>query len=143
MLHGAMVHLDRTTQCHAFFLPRAQGLFRYSRVYCILRPRVNPFTSTSSKPDFTLRAVLIEKLSSKFFSFFFQEKQEKQEKQETFPKFGNLTEGRIFGRLRIPLFFGGKKKLREKKCGNLDKKSFDKNCPNSKLFPPKTWALVH
>ena len=35
-----------------------------------------------------------------FSSFFFQEKQEKQEKQETFPKFGNLTEGKIFGRLR-------------------------------------------
>ena len=31
-----------------------------------------------------------------------------QEKQETFPKFGNLTEGKIFGRLRISIF--GKKK---------------------------------
>ena len=112
-----------------FFLPRAQGLFRYSRVYCILRPRVNPFTSTSSKPDFTLRAVLIEKLSSKFFSFFFQEKQEKQEKQETFPKFGNLTEGKIFDTLRIPASHSnicGKEKknmeiqkMRKKKKGEI------------------------
>ena len=38
-----------------------------------------------------------------FLFFFFQEKQEKQEKQETFPKFGNLTEGKIFGTLRIPI----------------------------------------
>ena len=30
-----------------------------------------------------------------------------QQKQETFIKFGNLTEGKIFGRLRIPLL--GKK----------------------------------
>ena len=29
-------------------------------------------------------------------------------KQETFSKFGNLTEGKVFGRLRIPIF--GKKK---------------------------------
>ena len=64
------------------------------------------------------------------FLFFFQEK---QEKQETFPKIENLTEGKIFGRLRIPIF-GNKfwkiwknTKLRKKKNGNLDKTSFDKN----------------
>ena len=44
---------------------------------------------------------------SQFFLFFFQEKQQKMEKQETFPKFGDFTEGKIFGRLRIPIF--GKK----------------------------------
>ena len=38
------------------------------------------------------------------FRPFFQEKQEKPEKQETFPKLGNLAEGKIFGRLRIPIF---------------------------------------
>ena len=57
-------------------------------------------------------------LSSGFFSifplFFSLEKQEKQEKQETCPKFGNLTEGKIFGRLRIPIF--GDKKM--EKIGN-------------------------
>ena len=42
-------------------------------------------------------------------SFCFQDKIEKQEKQETFTKLGNLTEGKIFGRLRIPIF--GKKNL--------------------------------
>ena len=38
-------------------------------------------------------------LSNSFpdFPLFFQEKQEKQEKQEIFPKFGNLTEGKICG----------------------------------------------
>ena len=49
-----------------------------------------------------LRAVLIEQLFEKKSSFF--PKQEKQEKQVTFPKFQNLTEGKIFGRLRIPIF---------------------------------------
>ena len=68
-----------------------------------------------------LRAVLIEQLFPPIFPLFSQEKQEKQEKQVTFPKFGNWTEGKIFGRLRIPIF-GNKiwkiwkyKKLREKK----------------------------
>ena len=73
---------------------------------------------------------------SKFSSFCFQEKQEEQGKQETFPKFRNLTGGKIFGRLRIPIF--GRKKKRKiwkykncakKKSGNLDIKSFDKNGP--------------
>ena len=49
-----------------------------------------------------LRPVLINDFFL-FFLFFFQEKQEKQEKQETFPKIGNLTEGKIVGRLRIPI----------------------------------------
>ena len=44
------------------------------------------------------------------FSSFFQVKQEKQEKHKMFPKFGSFTEGKIFGALRIPIFFffGGK-----------------------------------
>ena len=50
-----------------------------------------------------VRAVLIEQLFPQICPFFFQEKQEKQEKQETCPKFGNFTEGKIFGRLRIPI----------------------------------------
>ena len=50
-------------------------------------------------------------LSNDFFLqilLFLQEKQEKQEKQKTVPKFGNLTEDKIFGTLRIPIF--GRKK---------------------------------
>ena len=71
---------------------------------------------------------------SKFSSFFFQQKQEKHEKQETFPKFGNLPEGTIFARLRIPIFgkkgtYGNTKNCAKKKSGSLDKKSFDKNGP--------------
>ena len=48
-------------------------------------------------------------------------------KQERFPKFGNFTEGKMFGRLRITIFGEKKreiwkyKKLREKNTGNLDK----------------------
>ena len=83
------------------------------------------------------------------YPFFFP-----REKQETFTKFGNLTEGKIFGTLRVPIF--GKKakifetfripilwsiwkkkcevwkyrKLGEKKTRNLDQKTFDKNDPN-------------
>ena len=51
------------------------------------------------------RAVII--LSSKIFPLIFlfvEKKQEKQEKQETFPKVGNLTEGKLIGRVRIPIF---------------------------------------
>ena len=46
-----------------------------------------------------LRAVLIEQRFSKFYSFF----KEKQGKQETFLKYANLAEGKVFGRLRIPI----------------------------------------
>ena len=56
--------------------------------------------------DLGVRAVLIDQLFP-IFRLFFQAKQEKQEKQEAFPKHGNSTEGKIFGRLRIPIF--GKK----------------------------------
>ena len=62
-------------------------------------------------------------LSSNFFpQIFLFFCQEKQEKQEAFPMFGNVTEGKIFGRLRIPMF--GKKKG---KYGNT------KNCAKKKL----------
>ena len=47
--------------------------------------RLGPFLSSNVSPNFS--------------SFIPQEKQEKQEKQETFPKLGNLTESKIFGRL--------------------------------------------
>ena len=100
-------------------------------------PHVAHSVSFTSQAFARLRAVLIEQLFSKVSkvsSFFFQVKQEKQEKQVTFPKNGNLTEGKILGRLRITIF-GNKickiwkyKKLREKNPGNLDKASFDKNC---------------
>ena len=59
--------------------------------------------------------------SAKFSSFFFQENQENQENQEAFPKFGNVTEGKIFGTLCIPMF--GKKI----KYGNI------KNCAKKNL----------
>ena len=52
--------------------------------------------------------------------FFFQEKQEKQEQLETFPKFGNLTEGKLFGRVRIPIF--GKRKENMEMQKNARKK---------------------
>ena len=73
-------------------------------------PTINCFSLATSRylSYIAIRAVLIEQLFPKIFSLFFQEKQEKREKQETFPKFGNLTEGKIFGRLRIPMF--GRKK---------------------------------
>ena len=67
------------------------------------------------------RTVLMEQLFSNFSSFFFQEKQEKQEKQETFPQFGNLTEGKTFGRLRIPIC--GKKNWKTWKYKKLREKS--------------------
>ena len=41
-----------------------------------------------------------------YFPLFFS--QEKQEKQSTFPNFGNLTEGKIFERHRIPNIWGEK-----------------------------------
>ena len=56
---------------------------------------------------YVLGPFLSSNFFSKFSSCFFQEKQEKQEKQEAFPKFGNLREGKMFGRLRI-LIFGNK-----------------------------------
>ena len=72
--------------------------------------------------------VLIEQLFSQTFLLFFQE-QGKQEKQETFPKFGNLTEGKIFDTLRIPASHSnicGKEKknmeiqkMRKKKKGEI------------------------
>ena len=83
-----------------------------------------------------VRADLIEQLFHNFSFFFFQEKQEKLEKQETFPKIGNLTEGKIFGRLRIPIFgekngkYGNTKKCAKKHL-EIDKMSADKNGPKS------------
>ena len=78
-----------------------------------------------------IRAVLIEQLFFSIFSvFFFQEQQEKQEKQVTFPKIGNLKEGKMFGRLRIPILIVGNKiwkiwkykELREKKSLEISTK---------------------
>lgn len=51
-----------------------------------------------------VRAVLIEQRFARFSSFFFEENEEKQEKQAKIPKFGHLTEGNIFGTLRIQTF---------------------------------------
>ena len=42
-------------------------------------------------------------------------------KQERFPKFGNFTEGKMFGRLRIPIF-GEKKKGKYGNAKNCAKK---------------------
>ena len=64
----------------------------------------DPHACSQQQQGGGLRAVLIEECFFLDFSVFFQEKQEKQEKQETFPKFGNLTEGKIFGTRRIPIF---------------------------------------
>ena len=50
------------------------------------------------------RAVFIEQLFPQNFPLFFFSPNNRQEKQETFPKFGNLTEGKKIGRLRIPIF---------------------------------------
>ena len=71
-----------------------------------------------------------------FLFFFFQENQENQENQETFPKFGNLPEGKIFGTLRIPIFGKNKagenieiRKIARQKILEIEicKRSFDKN----------------
>ena len=77
-----------------------------------------------------LRGVLIEQLFSQIFLLFFPKKNRKsRKKQETFPKFGHLTEGKKFGRLRIPMFgkkkkgkYGNTKKLHEKKKKKKKKK---------------------
>ena len=56
-----------------------------------------------------VRAVLVEQLFFPIFPLCFSEKNRKsRKKQETFPKFGKLTECKIFGRLRIPI--SGRKK---------------------------------
>ena len=43
------------------------------------------------------------------FSSFFVRKTAKAVKQETFPKFGNETEGKVYGTLRIPIQYLGKR----------------------------------
>ena len=50
-----------------------------------------------------------------FLFFFLQEKRETHEKQEIFSNFGNLTEGKISGTLRIPTFGGGNWKIWKQK----------------------------
>lgn len=66
------------------------------------------------------------------FLFFFPT--EKQEKQEIFPKF-KFNRGQNIWKASHPNIWGGKtenmeaQKMREKKCGNLDKKIFGKNGP--------------
>ena len=55
------------------------------------------------------KSALLDLIAQLFFQIFCQEKTgQKQEKQETFPKFGNFTEGKIFGTLRMPIFLRGK-----------------------------------
>ena len=69
---------------------------------------------------------------------------------ETFPKFGNLTEGKTFGRLRIPIFGGKKWKIwidiqkiaRKKNSGNSHKKSFDKNGPKTGKDTINHWGGI-
>ena len=69
-------------------------MFRYGWSLGTAQDFEGPFSSNNFFPDFLL--------------FFFREERNKQEKQETFPEFGNFTEGKIFGRLRIPII--GEKK---------------------------------
>ena len=69
------------------------------------------FIITSSAPD------LGAFLSSNFSPIFFSSR--KTGKTETFPKFGNLKEGKIFGRLHIPIF--GKKKKKNMEIQNCAK----------------------
>ena len=47
--------------------------------------------------------------------FLFLLQEEKEEKQATFLKFGNSTEGKIFGRLRTPISGEKKRKIRKYK----------------------------
>ena len=73
---------------------------------------------------------------SQIFFFFFSKKNRKSRKNRNISKVWNLTEGKIFGRLRIQYF--GKKKWKygnTKNCanphpGNLNKKSFGKKGPS-------------
>ena len=56
-----------------------------------------------NRPLCTKRAVLIEQFFP-IFSLFFPRKTGKTRKAGNISKFGNLTEEKIFGRLRIPIF---------------------------------------
>ena len=66
-------------------------------------------------------------LSSNFFFPIFPPFFSKKNRKH-FPKLGNLTEGKMFGRLRIPIFeqnwkkHGNTKNCAKKKCGNLKRK---------------------
>ena len=52
--------------------------------------------------EIPFRVVLMEQLKKKVL-LYFQKKKGKQEKQETFPKLGNLTEGKMLGRLHFTI----------------------------------------
>ena len=78
-------------------------MFRYGWSLGTAQDFEGPFSSNNFFPDFLL--------------FFFREERNKQEKQETFPEFGNLMEGKMFGTLRIPI-------LRKKKMKNMEIQKF-------------------
>ena len=99
-----------------------------------------------------VRAVLFEQLPPPDFPRFFSQ-QVKQEKQETFPKFGNLTEGRIFWGKKKERYSNDREtqKNARKKLWNFKTKSpstrtfrltavFYKNGPyNTPLRNVRTW----
>lgn len=73
---------------------------------------------------------------SNFSKTFVNEKQETQKIQDLFGKIGYLTEGKMFGRLRIPIFrkqneenMERQKLARKTRLEILEKKSLDKNGP--------------
>ena len=75
------------------------------------------------------RHFLILRVSHNFFSRFFAKKKQekKQEKQETFPKFGNLTEGKnIWDASHANIFFGGEMDSMERKYNTRTVRT--KNC---------------
>ena len=110
-------------RCWCFFEGSSDGeKTNGRRTLRVPPPEMLMFCPQASSLYRVVRAVLIEQLFfPNFSSFFSQEKQKKQEKQETFPKFGNLTEGKIFGTLRFPIFGiflggGNMEILRTKNC---------------------------
>ena len=80
------------------------------------------------------RAILLHFNTFLFFVFNWNAKP--SYRATFFQTFLSLTEGKIFGRLRIPILgqkkrgkYGKTKNWAKKNPGNLDKKSFDKNGP--------------
>ena len=127
--HRHYEHLRRATGAIQPAL-RNRGTTSYWTVVVVDSPhrvRVPPCAKRFQRR--TMRTVLIEQLFFfQIFRFFFSKEKRKswKKKQETFPKFGNLTEGKIEGQKYLDGFafqyLEEKKKRKTWKCKNLRKK---------------------